>query len=376
MNVMVISGEYPSEKAGGIASVVYDLCKEFDKRKIEYKIVCTKEFEFETERGVFLNAWGRHPIHDITFGLNFKKFIEKEKGNWDVFHFHLPNARGPLLFSNNLRNKSLVTFHTTSEGYNKYVYQKLPFRYLNRNEKILKLKYIKISVLLEKMALKNAANVVAVSSGVKKDLNSWYVNKNVEVINNGIDISKLHASNISEEKNKPIILDVGRLVAQKGIFLGIRALASVKEDFNFLVVGKGSLRHKLEEYCSKKDIPAKFLGFVESDELYRLYSKSDILLMPSFYEGLPMVGIEGAGSGLPIAAFEGARVVDIVCEENRELIVKTGDVNALSRSIEYLLDNEAIRSNIGRKNRENVLNNFSSGKMAEKYIQIYKEMRI
>jgi len=374
MRVAIISGEYPSEKAGGIGSVVYDLCREFDIMNIEYTIFCTKKFERTTDKAVFMNAWGVHPVLDITFGLSFKKFLRKEKNNWDIFHFHLPNARGPLLFSKDLKDKTLVTFHTTAEGYNRYVYQKLSFRYLNWNEKILKLRYIKIATFLEKIALSNATNVTAVSQGVGEELNSFYGVNEVEVVNNGINVSKLHAPT-PEKKDKPIILYVGRLVAQKGIFLGIEALSRIKKDFDFLIVGRGPLRNKLEEYSRKKSVPAKFLGFVKTEELYSIYSKSDILLMPSFYEGSPTVGIEGAGSGLPIVAFEGARVEDIVCEKNKELIARTGDIKALHKSLEYLLDNEDERIKIGKKNRENVLKNFNSEIMARRYIKIYEEMR-
>ena len=376
MRVAIISGEYPSEKAGGIGSVVYDLCKEFDIMNIEYTIFCTKKFERTTDKAVFMNAWGVHPVLDITFGLSFKKFLRKEKNNWDIFHFHLPNARGPLLFSKDLKDKTLVTFHTTAEGYNRYVYQKLSFRYLNWNEKILKLRYIKIATFLEKIALSNATNVTAVSQGVEEELNSFYGIDKVKVVNNGIDVSKLHAPSTSEEKDKPVILYVGRLVAQKGIFLGIEALSRIKKDFDFLIVGRGPLRNKLEEYSRKKEVPAKFLGFVDTKELYSLYSRSDILLMPSFYEGLPTVGIEGAGSGSPIVAFEGARVEDIVCEKNKELIARTGDIKALHKSLEYLLDNEGERKSIGKKNRENVLKNFNSEKMAKEYIKIYEEVLV
>ena len=382
MRIAVISGEYPSEKAGGIGSVVYDLCKEFDKMDIDYTVFCTKEFERSenrTDKLIFLSAWGIHPLYDIMFGLSFKKFLEKEKEKWDIFHFHLPTALGPLLFSDDLKDKTVVTFHTTTEGYNKYVYQRLPFKYLNWNEKILKLGYIKIATFLEKIALNNATNITAVSQGVREELTLFYgVNEDeVKVINNGININKLHPPITSEEKDKPLILYVGRLVAQKGIFLGIEALSRIKKkEFNFLVVGKGPLRNKLNQYARKKGIPVKFLGYVKNDELYRIYSNSDILLMPSFYEGLPTVGIEGAGSGLPIVAFDGARVEDIVCKENKEFIVRTGDIKALSECIEYLLDNDKERKNIGRKNRKNVLKNFNSEKMAKEYIKIYKEVLV
>jgi len=374
MKVVLISGEYPVEgKAGGIASVVYHLCREFDKRKIDYKIVCTRDFEFKTNKGVFLNAWGKEPISYISFGLNFKKFLEKDKDNWDIFHFHLPNGLGPLLFSGSIKNKTLVTVHTTSNEYNKYLYKKCPSRYLSWKEKLIKLGYIQIPILLEKIALKGCKRVIAVSDGVKKELESEYGLENVKVIRKGIDTNKLCKPQHSKN-DKLKVLYVGRLVGQKGVFLGIDALAKVKKDFEFLVVGKGTLEQKLKEHCKKKGINARFLGYVEDNLLYQLYARSDILLMPSFYETEPLVAMEGAGSGLPIVAFEGARIENIVGKENRKLIAKTGDVKALSESVDYLIDNEDIRRKIGKENRENVLKNYDSEKMAEAYIKTYIEV--
>jgi len=373
MKVVLISGEYPSERAGGIASVVYSLCKEFDKRKMEYKVVCTREFEFETSKGIFLNAWGKQPLSHFSFGFNFRNFLKKEKCNWDLFHFHLPNGLGPLLFSRNLKHKVLVSVHTTSKGYEEYLYRYCPFKYLTWKERISKLGYIKIPIMLEKMALRNSRKIVAVSNGIKNELESWYGQKNVKMIRKGIDVRKLCKPKRSEN-DVPKVLYVGRLVGQKGVFSGIEALANIEKKYEFLVVGNGPLRRRLEECCKKKGINARFFGYVEESKLYQLYSRSDILLMPSFYETEPLVGMEGAGSGLPIVAFKGAAIEDIVCKENREFIVKTGDIKALSESIKFLLDNEKIRRKIGRGNRKNVLKNYTSKKMAEEYIETYIEM--
>ncbi|CEG12373.1 hypothetical protein MSIBF_A220001 [groundwater metagenome] len=375
MRILIVSGESISKSAGGIGSVVYELCKEFDKRKIFYKVVYSNRFKFETEKGVF--------IHDVSptlsplgpiFGLNFKRFIKKEKDNWDIIHFHLPSAQQPLLFFNNSKSKSIVTFHTTWKGYEEYVYSKIPFRYLKWNERISKVGGLKYLILLEKMALKNATSISTVSSGVKNEINLWYSTKKVNIINNGIFTDEFCPDNNLKKEDKFTILYVGRLSLQKGIFLGIDALANIKGDFNFLVAGEGELYKKLKEYCSKKCVPARFFGRVAREYINKIYSKSDILLMPSLYEGLPVVGIEGACMGLPIVAFEGARVEDIVCEENKQYISRTGDVKALSKSIQYLMENDYERRTIGRKNREIILKNFTAEKMAEKYIKSYEEV--
>ena len=76
---------------------------------------------------------------------------------------------------------------------------------------------------------------------------------------------------------------------------------------------------------------------------------------------------------MPIVAFKGARVDEVICEENRNFIVETGDTYGLSENIEYLLSNKKIRERIGRKNRENVFRNFSSEKMASEYIRLYEQ---
>lgn len=372
MRIMIISGEFPSKEAGGIASVVYNLCKEFEKRNFEYKLVCTKDFTFETDKGVFLDYWGIHPISDVIFGLSFRNLIKEEADKWDVFHFHLPNAQGPLIFSKNLKYKSVVTLHTTFEGYNKYVYRKLPFKFLDWRDRIFKLGYNKISSFLEKKSLKNAEKIIAVSSGLKDEIKSFYGIENVEVINNGIISSNVPIMRTFGET--PKILYVGRLASQKGIFLGFKALKDLNLDFDFFVVGDGPLRNPLEKYCYKNDINVKFFGHINHENIYSFYSSADILLMPSLYEGFPMVALEGAASGLPIAAFKNARIEDIVCEENKDIICSTCDVNALKESICYLLENPSSRKRMGEKNRNKVLKEFSAKIMADKYIQIYREI--
>lgn len=374
MRVMLISGEYPSQNAGGIASIIYELCKEFDKKQIDYKILCTNRFKFKGRNAQFLDAKGVAPFYDITFGRNFRDFLKKEANNFDIFHFHLPTSLGPLLYSKELKNKRIVTFHTTIEGFNRYIYKKMPFKYLSFREKIFKIGYIRPLIELEKKSIEDINTITTVSEGIKSELETWYKKTGIKVVPNGIDTAEFAESNYPLEADKPKIMYVGRLTAQKGIFVGIDSLSQVKEDFELLIVGNGPLRYKLETYCSNKKIGVKFLGYVDREELRNLYSISDILLMPSFYEGLPVVGLEGACCGLPIAAVKGARVEDIVCDENRELIVKTGDKISLSKTVERLLKSGEERRKIGEKNRKNVLKRFSSQRMAEEYIQIYESL--
>jgi glycosyltransferase involved in cell wall biosynthesis len=370
---MLVSGEYPSEKAGGIATVVYNLSLELERRSIEHKIVCTKQFECASDKGIFLQTWGMGPIRDLSFGQSFRRYIKNEEKNWDIFHFHLPNGLGPLFLNpRNIVNRSIVTIHTTSEGFNQYVYQRTPFEFLDLREKMLRSGFVYLSTLMEKQAFGNARILTTASTGVKNEVERWYHQRNVSVINNGIDMTKLGIPNRTKSRI-PQILFVGRLSSQKGLHYGIKALSRVKQDYAFKIIGTGSYRDQLEKLCLKNNVSSEFLGYVDTLRLYKHYASSDLLLMPSLYEGFPIVGIEGAGSGLPISGHRAARIDDIVCRENRELLTRTGDTDSLSKAIEYLLSDNELRQEIGEKNRSKVHANLTSERMVDQYIRLFSK---
>jgi glycosyltransferase involved in cell wall biosynthesis len=94
--------------------------------------------------------------------------------------------------------------------------------------------------------------------------------------------------------------------------------------------------------------------------------------MSSLYEGLPMVGLEGAGHGLPIVAFQRARVDDIVCTDNKPFVVPNGQVNALAGAVGTLLKNRQRASAIGAENKRRIKSRFTRGHMAERYLSCYR----
>lgn len=371
MRVLIVAGEYPSAFAGGIASVAKDLCTEFDKCRIEYSVVCPKRYEIAGRSGIFVGGGGVGPLYHVAFGLAFRKWLVNEGNRWDVVHYHLPSALGALLFAPVARH-ALATVHTTAEGFRKYLYGAMSYASLGKKDWVHKGGYARFLAFLEGLALGKIRNIVAVSEGVKKELVDWYAREGVEVVHNGIHMDFSPPDTTKRQpSNKPIVLQAGRLVAQKGILFGIEALAQVTADCHCLVAGIGPLHRKADRTSRNKGVSVEFLGAVPREQLYEVYRQAHILLMPSFYEGLPMVGIEGAASSLPLAAFQGARVNDIVCVENQRLICKTGDVKELGRVIEYLLRDSEARNRIGADNRERALDLFNSSRMAQEYIRIY-----
>lgn len=100
------------------------------------------------------------------------------------------------------------------------------------------------------------------------------------------------------EKKKDIVLYVGRLVDLKGVCL-IPKVVSNNQNFEFIIVGEGPLRNKLEKRCETyKNVD--FTGWIDRNEVLDLFREARYLLFPSF-EGAGMVVAEAASYGcIPI----------------------------------------------------------------------------
>jgi glycosyltransferase involved in cell wall biosynthesis len=141
--------------------------------------------------------------------------------------------------------------------------------------------------------------------------------------------------------NSVVILNVGRLVPQKNqsVVLACAAeLARRGEDVITLVAGEGELRGELEEQAKELDIQkrVKLLGMV--DNVSELYSASDVLLMPSLFEGLSIALLEAQANGIPIVtssviverALVNANIVRVDAGEKSPLPWADAVENALS----------------------------------------------
>lgn len=375
MRVLMITEEYPSKKAGGVASIAYEMDRILAEQDIDLTTVCTTRFQQSAKQTVFLAGKGPSIFYHLTFGAAFRRFVLKNRREYDLFHFHLPNGFGPLLFApKGLRSRSIATVHTTFHGYLEYVYKVIKTSELTFREIFYKLFYIRLLERLERTALSNAGKVTSVSTGVEQELHDWYGIDKVIVINNGIDLKPFIHREIPLPNTPPQILFVGRLTAQKGLLRGLVSLKRIEEPFNVVIAGTGYLRQKVRDYADTHGMSVRFLGFVDRDKISQVYAKANILLMPSYYEGLPVVGIEAAASGLPIAATEGARIHDIVGRENRASIVPTYDEESLSKTVEAFLKDPTKRDRIGRENRENAIDKFSAERMVKSYTDVYWSM--
>jgi phosphatidylinositol alpha 1,6-mannosyltransferase len=147
---------------------------------------------------------------------------------------------------------------------------------------------------------------------------------------------------LNDGHDRPIVLYVGRLAAEKGLETGMRAaarvLAAQPGAFTLAVVGDGPME---AECRALAPAGTRFLGRVEGERLAQLYASADVFLFPSSTETFGNVQLEALASGLPVVAAD--------CEVNREVLgpagtfVEPGSPGALAEGLRALLGTREAR---------------------------------
>lgn len=143
-----------------------------------------------------------------------------------------------------------------------------------------------------------------------------------------------------------IILHVGRLDVDKNVERVLFAADTLikKSHAHLLIVGDGSRKQTLMELSAFLGIEAHthFVGFVsEERELAKIYRSADVFVTASEIETQGIVLIEAAACGLPIAAVNAACISEIVHEGITGYLVQPGNIPALGRAIEKVLETSA-----------------------------------
>jgi glycosyltransferase involved in cell wall biosynthesis len=152
---------------------------------------------------------------------------------------------------------------------------------------------------------------------------------------------------------------VGRLDPVKGALLLIEALAEVLKahpDATLTLAGDGPARAGAEARAAELGIAnsVRFAGFMTQGQVADLLANSDMLVLPSFAEGLPVVYMEALASRIPVVASRVAGVQELVEDGVSGFTVPPGDVPSLTDRILRLMDDPARARAMGEAGRKAV----------------------
>lgn len=219
--------------------------------------------------------------------------------------------------------------------------------------------------------------IVCVSNDTKEkflNLHSCY-NKKTVVIYNYIDkdeiIDKSLEKKISKNKNLIRIISVGRLSKEKGHNLLLEALTNINlpnKNYEVEILGDGVKRKEYEKYILENNLndKVKLLGFKKNPYLY--IRNADIFIMPSYYEGYPLVLCEAMTLGKAIISSDCGSALEILENGKYGMIFKKGDSLDLKYKIEKMINiNDHVKlysvlSKLGSQNfdKEKILKNIKN----------------
>ena len=177
---------------------------------------------------------------------------------------------------------------------------------------------------------------------------------------------------------RPTLLFVGRLAAVKGVPVLFDALTSVVQKHpNVLLrlVGDGPERPALERRAEQMGLQdhVEFCGYKSQSEVAEALSGTDIFVLPSFAEGVPVVLMEAMASQVPVVTSMVAGVPELVEDGVSGLLLPPGAVAPMVAALNTLLDDPDLRADMGRAGQAKVARDFVSTVEAEKLMQVFQK---
>jgi glycosyltransferase involved in cell wall biosynthesis len=337
MKVLLISNMYPS---GGNFSGV------FIKRQIE----SIENLGVQVAKVVKRR---KNPVGYFSF--IFYSIYKLLFYDYDIVHAHyVPHSALVPAMMKRIKKKPLtVTFHGTDARI---------FPWKNR-----------INRMLTMFVVNRSDRIIARSEEMKSVLEKLGCpGKKIVVISAGVDTSLFHPidknkarTDIGLPVDKHIVLYVGRLHEMKGVN-DIYACAERMSEILFVMVGDGAIKTNVGNCI--------FAGTKKYDEIPAWMSAADILMLPSYSEGLPNVVMEALSCGTPAIVTDVGGCPEVVKDGETGFVVPVGDVNALVERITYLLNDREMTERMSHIGRMDMIERYDRAMLMDRLKAVYEQL--
>jgi glycosyltransferase involved in cell wall biosynthesis len=301
-----------------------------------------------------LNLLGVRREYRLTMGINFipGRFMNI-LSKYDIIHFHELDFSIPL-FSSLVRKPKILHFHG------------LDAQFLRR-------------YWISRMLMKHLSDYcISISRQMTKELLSLGISRDrILYLPNGVDVNLFKPH---ESKRDNLLLFVGRVNANKGVHVLVRALRFVEKPVELAIIGpmdknfRSEIIGLIEEENRREKHKIAYLDQMNNIEIVKWYQKASLFVLPSFAEGFPMTILEALACETPVVATPVGGIPEVVKNYVTGILTPRNDPVALANAIQHLLENKDDRVKFGREGRKQVINNFSLETSVKKLSNIYKQL--
>lgn len=211
------------------------------------------------------------------------------------------------------------------------------------------------------------------------DAEDWH---KLYIVHCGVDVA---AYSTGEPLAKILVNDafkllyVGRLAAEKGVPVLLNSLIALKNEghnFHLTLLGDGperaDLEHKVKQHGLQEHV--HFGGFASQETVRTTLQNSEVFILPSFAEGVPVSLMEAMACGVPVIGTNVGGVTELIQHGVSGLVVSPSDEVSLKQAIVSYMENEQLRERVKREARQTIEAQFNLnleiaklGKLIEKY---------
>jgi glycosyltransferase involved in cell wall biosynthesis len=372
MNVLVFgSKEYPAlfriEGCGGIEVHVEHVIKEL-KDHVNFTVL-TRLGSYDSEDGnlkVFYVPYLRGRLLR-TFSFNFFSFI--------LSLFLLPKYNIHIIHSNDLISGLFGVI--LKKIFKRPLVLSIPTFGSRQPE----WRYFIKTLLspIECYCMKNADRIFTFSSMDTRMISDRWSLRNAKLLGNGVDIEDfkgaqpIQLSDIDPaiSREATVITFIGRLTKSKGLDVLIKAFNMLlkEEEVVLLLIGDGPEEKHLKKLVERNVF---FLG--RRRNIAGFLKASDICVVPSLYEGLPIALLEAMASETAVVASRVGAIPDIIEEGKNGLLVEPGNIEELVDKILFLVREPAEAKKLSRNAYSTVRRHFSWKKISNRVYEAYETL--
>lgn len=239
----------------------------------------------------------------------------------------------------------------------------------------------KYCAVRRKRILLKADCLVGVSNKVCKVIMDKIDSKPIFTVYNGVDVKKFFSGYKCKKFDKFRIICIANLIPIKGQKYLIDACCKLYEDglnIELVLVGRGTHEGKLKEKVTSHNAGKyiHFLGYTQYEQVVCELDKSDVFIMPSFFEALGCVYLEAMAMRLPVIGVRGQGIDEIIVDGKNGFLVEPQSSTSIYNKLKWIYNHNSESKKIAINGYNSVINSYQwldSAKMLDK---VYKEIAV
>lgn len=250
---------------------------------------------------------------------------------------------------------------------------------------------VKLYEWLDRRHLRFMDHVVCVSDGQAEKVRKWcrVPPSRMNVIRNSARLNAFESSDPLARTRlldffprasgvSKVVVGAGRFSPEKGFGVLVEAASTIcreRSDAGVILFGEGTLRGELEQQVTKLGLMGRVVlpGF--RSDLDTLTAAADVVVLPSYTEGLPNIALEASAAAVPVVATAVGGTPEAVADGVNGFLVPPGDAAAIAGKVSELLRDPALCAKFGAAGRERMREQFTFAAQAAAYLRLLHALK-